>query len=1188
MEPSQINRTIKQSLDLFLDGSDPAAYATPPQTPQDLIDRGLIDETGAATERGLLFSELKKRGVFDATNRISGRAAAWAMPLEQSLQPENLNAFKIRKRDGIDDTEASIGDMAEGVAGLVWDAGAGLLNGITRDLRVYASGVTDPLQNSDSTKRLKAETTVGNIAAADGMAKAGKELAGMGAIAGGWTQKLIEDVTGLGDTEAEGDNLWLARQSLARTRHENQTAKLGEAVESLGILSNTMEQAAAAKEDVPPDQYAAIRKQGEALGQFADPTILIPGAAAGKAARLGVISRLEIKADSVLSRVAAMDSRIASHAVELAEAQSAAGRAATALETASKASQELASRHAATGNLSFARAQAAADQIATMSGARLAESVAKADALTGVLGELTTARGSLATRIPEVAAKSAMRAFEIGRAVKTMPVNALAAASESTGAALIRADDWLSTMAKDYGAGAAYNLLHSRIGQAGAFFYANPILGTAAAVLSSGPALENAGKFSRIVGKELSKARGQVPFWQRVANYSEISPVHRATSRFLDMLTLGGAVPNVARSAGKGIATAYPIDMMFEFLADGGDPNADTFKRATAQALVIGGSSGMLGGMLQGTRARHRELALGDELNFRRDLVDPIQKARFEGMPQGLRRSIATYAASNPQLRFNFTDRGPSGSFDPVTNTASVNIRSSSPLKPIVAHEVMHHVVIRNQMEEGIAALLIGDGEAGGLLRSNDGKLAPDFRKFWDEYNRRMTGQGQPAIGMKEAALEYYVDAAADHVAGIAESGQLGVIAGRTDAGRAIRKFAEATIARLPIIRDLHFKMGGQVGRYGRLVDGNGLLAEGIREFPDSRRMTREMLDASAGRSQGKFSPTGGTGSKDDGGVVLRPSGPDDPLIDKMIAVFETEEVNGLTKVKRDAAGNPIPLSRAKDDARAGIGNVLAEAVRKQQAAGKRFQPGEMRVDESGRLAGYYVSDSVLTAIRDQQILNSEQMRILRNLNRMAKEGKGNRAIVINHPGTKKVRGKVRYHTSPPTLREIVPVAMVVTKDGNLTVGLMSVTQLNSNIASRAKSVTGKRLYGGDSEAMKMDIAAVMELHKRDQRTDGYFDEKYGAQRGKDHKDFIITVFGLMTKEQAKENPLFNADKITKDGVYKSYRIDRISQATQLDPSVSPPMPFSYDSVKLNLLPNGLPTLDKNGRPLAKPTPQKR
>jgi len=69
------------------------------------------------------------------------------------------------------------------------------------------------------------------------------------------------------------------------------------------------------------------------------------------------------------------------------------------------------------------------------------------------------------------------------------------------------------------------------------------------------------------------------------------------------------------------------------------------------------------------------------------------------------------------------------------------------------------------------------------------------------------------------------------------------------------------------------------------------------------------------------------------------------------------------------------------------------------------------------------------------------------------------------------------------------------------------------------------------------------------------------------------------------ENPLFEADNISKksnDHVYRTYRLDRISQATRMTGSTHIPMPFVYDSVKMNLMPNGLPTLDAQGIPLAR------
>jgi hypothetical protein len=346
------------------------------------------------------------------------------------------------------------------------------------------------------------------------------------------------------------------------------------------------------------------------------------------------------------------------------------------------------------------------------------------------------------------------------------------------------------------------------------------------------------------------------------------------------------------------------------------------------------------------------------------------------------------------------------------------------------------------------------------------------------------------------------------------------------------------------------------------------------------------MLRAASGRSVGNFDPVGNA-ARSDGGVVLPVQKGDKAVLDKLVSIFETEEVNGQTRVKYDANGDPIPLNPATDMARSRIGLAIGEAIQSLRAKGKAFKPGEMIMNEKGAFEGTFLGNDVIREIGQKGILNGEQMRMLRNINSAARDFTGSRFMVINHPATKKVGKKVRYATLAPTLRDVVPVGLQVTKDGNLLVALMSVTQLNQNITTRAASKTGKRLYNGDTEAIRTDVGEVMKLHRADQPTLPYFAEKYGGLKAEQHRNFINTVFGEMAAEQRGKNPMLAEDNIgTKNQVFRTYRLDRISQATKMTGDTAIPMPFVYDAVKMNLMPNGLPTVDADGNPVVRNMPE--
>jgi hypothetical protein len=172
--------------------------------------------------------------------------------------------------------------------------------------------------------------------------------------------------------------------------------------------------------------------------------------------------------------------------------------------------------------------------------------------------------------------------------------------------------------------------------------------------------------------------------------------------------------------------------------------------------------------------------------------------------------------------------------------------------------------------------------------------------------------------------------------------------------------------------------------------------------------------------------------------------------------------------------------------------------------------------------------------------------------------------VMINFPATTRLKsGKVVYAPQKAAIRDAVPVAMTISKDGNILYGLMSVTKLQENIQKRAQSKRGKQLYSGNIDLILRDTQAMMDFHKKGEDSINYFNEKYGAVEGDKRKKFINTMFGLLNqKEQAVLNPMLLEDGIkSKDNVYRTYRADRVSKAVPMAPEEYAAMPFSYEAV---------------------------
>ena len=750
------------------------------------------------------------------------------------------------------------------------------------------------------------------------------------------------------------------------------------------------------------------------------------------------------------------------------------------------------------------------------------------------------------------------------RQFNELPAKAIGQTFETIGDGLMKTDAWLDDLATRTGVDGVYNSLKSIPG-ATASLLSTSVLGPAAAIpaaaaraLASGPLVESIGRFTKILGKELIEERGSVPYWRRIANNPTISNTQKFLSHRMDELTLGGRVPEVAKNVGKGTAVSYPMNLGIEYLQDPyGDPK-DLANRALAQSFVFGGGVMGAGAMFKGSKAKMKQIRINDEINFTRNLLES-QKSGYNSLSRGARRNIATYSAAFPNLNFDFIDGMPS-KYDPATNTVQINPKSNNPLRPLIAHEVMHYATIRNQITPAIQSMLLGDAETAGILRKTDGTLDPEFQRFKDAYDARTDAAKIDRRAIEKIAEEYFIENTVDHLTSMVESGEFSRMAGRTQAGRHIQKLIETTMPRVPILKDFFFRTGGAMGAGNTYVQGNGLLADGIRELPEAKAMMRNLMrdiagEASQAREKSQF-------SKDEKPNLQVKQG--DPIVDSFHSIFETD-ANGNPILDKD--GNHIALSKAKDEARNTAGLVLTEKQIQKVNDGYTPKDGEIKYSAADGWRGKYIAPDLITHLATKGILNPKQIAILRNINTATKLGAGTRYMVVNHPATIKGRGgKVRYASLQATLRETVPVGFSISKQGNILVHLMSVEQLHKNITSRAASKRGQELYQGNTEAIKQDISAMMELHAENTKTDKYYQDKYGA-KWQEYQQFINTIFGQMTKEQRAINPMFDADKIKEGNVYRTYRLDRISKATKMDGT---PMPFGYEYVKANYLPDGV------------------
>jgi len=1169
---------------------------------------GMVDGDGNPTEKGELFYNLSEAGMFDESGVLTKKGQAYLTPISEMSKPEWFNqqgskdTFDILWNDGVIRASST---PSEAIGSVVDFVGTAIYGGaeLTRQqaLRFAHSSRTwsGQLKTYDPKgKELEAELATSDLAVSENMYKNAINLSNATNVALANDRKFIEEsilspiigavgnVTGIKKLQEyaldlENPNIKSTEDALVTARYKQWATdqrladmEAGEIAETVLGLEGSLQRATDAKEQLGENDFNKIYKGvGAFTSIVGDPLNLVPARIAFGAARTAPLAtRLQLTAQKTMGRISQMELAIAKGETAVQSSMAALAKSDPTISLAQRMAVDFAER--AKQQPALLEKSARASQIANRTINEANQIRSALPAITSELESLVAKRNSLATRIPESYAQKMLQTMEIGRQARSVPAKAIGATLERVGNALSKTDDAVTNFLKDRGFDQMYTAAVGAAGVAG--MAGSPIIGAVAAgaaALKTGKVLSSYGKLFRYVGKEMENVRGQIPFWKRVASHTAPNSLGRGIAHSFNMLDLGGVTSDVLRRTGRGIAAAAPTDLMFEYLSDGADMRPETLYQAAAESLVIGGSFAAAGGAFMGTKKRMRELSIGDELNFKRDLVDPRQKALFEAIPSGTRSAIATYSIANPTLNYQFKDSGAS-QYDPNTNTATINVKSTNPIKALVAHETLHHTIIKNNMESGISALFLGDmkgNTVGGLFRSRDGKLDPNFQAFKDAYYNRLgvaemsNAERDAVYPLDKVAVEYFIEKHSDQYSAMAESGELGAIASSGAARRKLGSILETILPRVPVLRDLHFKSGGIIDKNGSWVTGNGILdAEGIKTDPITNKMFRDMNRRSAGLATGQFEPLISDKADSGASIILNPS--DSIDLELLHPLVKTDE-NGKPILEN---GRAVALDKATEMERALAGLTVNEVLRRKRSENYAPEKGEAYIDDNNQFQSGWLPDDVVSEMFAKNRFNPEQKRIIREMNRLVRKGTGDRVVMINFPATTRNKsGKAVYKPQDATLRDTVPVAILTSKDGNLQFGLMSVTKLQENIQKRSQGARGKRLYSGNVDLILRDTQAMMDFHKNGVDSIEYFSEKYGAVEADQRKKFINTMFGLLNqKEQAVLNPMLLEDGVkSRDNVYRTYRADRVSKAVPMSPQDYPAMPFSYKATSQVLLP---------------------
>ena len=617
--------------------------------------------------------------------------------------------------------------------------------------------------------------------------------------------------------------------------------------------------------------------------------------------------------------------------------------------------------------------------------------------------------------------------------------------------------------------------------------------------------LRKTARFANVVGDELAQMKNSTSFWRRVAANENIGGIGKAMATTLDYAS---PVARFGIGSVKQGAKLAPAVAVYEAINNGGLDD-EAMKRVGANALVFGAFARVVGGGKQDLAQRQ----IGDTYNYRAKLQKSGEDklASFDAIPdQTLKQFISTYDSAYPNTwDWQFTREGNS-SFNPSSKTITVNVNDKSGfVRALTAHETLHSLTFKHGMDDSIVAKMLGDETRPGLVRDINGNLDKDFRQFYDTYNERLDAQGLPRIGIEDAAVEFFTDNGTAALFDDVVSGKLTKAAVKTPLRRKIEDIFDTVFAATPIVKDLHYKLGGATDVNGNLVMGSGLLADGMRELPEVKAMVRKMYRESAGL----------------------PKSP----------------------VKPDAMAD-APSSNPKHYKAA---NVIDEINKKNVKEGKPLIEGVMIPDKNGNGTGL-LSDEHIQALEEAGVIKeggAQELLLIQSA------FDADKAALLDYTPIEQGRS---VQTAGKTANKVKPIDFMV-KNGRLYMVGMDITQLGLNINRlQRKAAT----LGMSRANVLTDIAEMAKLHKRGVSTDGYF-KSVGGKDWKNRKNLINAVQGLNTKAQRLANPMF--DKLGMDkqtGTYRTFAYDRIDGFTDLTGDmVIPYGNNAYYTLKANLMP---------------------
>jgi hypothetical protein len=640
-----------------------------------------------------------------------------------------------------------------------------------------------------------------------------------------------------------------------------------------------------------------------------------------------------------------------------------------------------------------------------------------------------------------------------------------------------------------------------------------PYLAGRIALAAAPPVLNKMANFGRVMSEEMLERTSSTPFFRRVAANESIGGLGRAVA------TLGDYSTPLAKgfaSMAKGTSQAAPATFSYNAInSQGVDEN--TLKYAARDALVFGSLGRVLGSK------KDIEKVNVDQMTNYRNKLDADQIAVFDGLKdRDFRYALSGIDAAYPGMfKWEIKTTG-NNLFDPGNRRAVVNINDKTGfLKEVAMHETGHMIQHVWQNDAMIVSRMLGDDTQPGLVRNQDGTLDSEFKAWADEYNNLREQNDLAPADLNELAIEYYTEQGVQTLLDDVLKGKMYKEARKTPLRRAVENSFRTVFNATPIVKNLHFKLGGATDATGRMVMGTGLLADGFRELPEVKSMVRQMYRETSGKPK-----------------AMRPQ-----------------------KIVDVASENPKHYEA----------NTVIDEVNKQLVErGEKLPEGALVPDKNGNGEGI-LTDDYFKTLEERGVIDEGDYSKASFFQAAMDAPQKHGVLLVNKPIA---QGRSEQFGG---LAEgyVIPTKWIL-KKGRLYVESMDLRQLDKNVDRAVKNKIAKEL-GMTRKKIYEDIERSVELQNKGQASDGYY-QSVDPQNWRKRKNFINSVLGLQTNRQLGINPMMK--KVSPDlvtGIYRTFAFDRIQSVIRSGGDVV--IPFgqnSYYSIRDNLLPQ-TPRFNRNG-----------